>query len=182
MRSIILAIIAAAGLTDAAMAQSVQSPPPTSEFLNFKAPDGFVPFNSAGDDTYFTAEYRLAAEKQAAPSRTLAFQAFRDRIVREPAAYNAELSVERTKFCPEARSETLSTEQERGFDTAVTMITCPKESNNGRPRTEFVKSVKGETIFLTLRYTLYAEADAAQKRDIAAYLKTVGLCRRNGGC
>jgi len=182
MRSIILAIIAAAGLTDTAMAQSTRSPPPTGEFLNFKAPDGFVAFNSAGNDTYFTAEYRLASEKQAAPSRTLAFQAFHDQVVRDPRAFNAERSAERTKYCPEARSETLSTEQEGGFDTAVTVITCPKESNSGKPRTEFVKSVRGETVFLTLYYTLYAEADAAQKRDVAAYLKTVGLCRRNGGC
>lgn len=182
MRSTILGIIGVVALTDAALAQTAEAPPPTREALNFKAPDGFVQYNAAGDNTYYTAEYRLASEKQNAPSRTLAFQAFRDRTVREPIAFNADLATQRVKYCPQATSEILSTDREQDFETAVTMITCEKESAGGRPSTEFVKSVKGETIFLTLHYTLYGAPDAAQKRDVVAYLKTVGLCRRNGGC
>ena len=182
MRSIMLGIIGVVALTDVVMAQTAEAPPPTREALNFKEPDGFVPYNSAGNETFFTAEYRLASDKQGPPSRTVAFQAFRDQEIREPAAFNAELTVQRVKYCPEAKSETLSTDREQGFETVVTMIACPKEPNNGKPRTEFVKSVKGETIFLMLRYTLYSEVDAAQQRDVLAYLKTVGLCRRNGGC
>lgn len=182
MRSTMLGIIGLVAWTDAVMAQTAEAPPPTQEALNFKAPEGFVPFNSAGNDSYFTAEYRLASEKQGPFSRTLAFQAFRDKTVREPTAFNDDLSARRVKYCPDAKSETLSTDREQGFETAVSMIACPKDSNSGKPRTEFVKSVKGETIFLTLHYTLYAAVDAAQRQDVLAYLKTVGLCRRNGGC
>lgn len=182
MRSIMLGIIGVVALTDAAMAQTTEGPAPTREALNFKAPDGFVEFNAAGNETYFTAEYRLASEKQRAPSRTLAFQAFRDQILGEPAAFNADLATRRVKYCPEARSAILSTDREQGFATVVSVIACPKEPHSGKPRTEFVKSVKGETIFLTLNYTLYAEVDAARQQEVVAYLKTVGLCRRDGGC
>jgi hypothetical protein len=182
LRSIILGIAGVVALAGPSVAQTAEGPPPTKEALNFKAPDGFVTFNAAGDDTYFTTEYRLKSEGQRSPSKTLAFQAFRDQTPREPVAFNAKLLSQRDQHCPGVKSETISTDREQGFETAVTLSTCPAEADSGKPRTEFIKSVRGETIFLTVRYTLYAELDSAQKQDIVSYLKTVGLCRRNGGC
>lgn len=179
MRSFIFGLLAGLALASGGAAQDL---PPTREALNFKAPEGFTPFSAAGDDAYYTAEYRLATEARGAPSRTLAFQAFRDRTVREPAAFNAKLLAERVQYCPEATSESLPAVSEQGFETVVTSIACPNAPGGRGARTEFIKSVKGDTIFLVVDYTLYGALDAAQKQDVLAYLNGVGLCRRNGGC
>ncbi|MFT3998078.1 MAG: hypothetical protein QM667_11795 [Asticcacaulis sp.] len=176
-----LAFVAWVLATGGAMAQTPPSPPPSQEGLIFRPPEDFASWNAAGNDSYYTAEFRLKSERQGPASRVLTFQAFRDQTVRQPAAYNAEQLEYRRKFCPDARIEPVSATTENGFPTEISLIVCPKTEKNGQPRYEFVKSVQGATIFLFVDYTLNAEPNAAQRQAVIDYLGTVGLCGKTDG-
>ena len=161
--------------------QLVQTQESAKEELVFKAPIGFVGYNAAGNDRFYTAEFVPSAEKKGPWKTKLILVAMRETPMRDPLEYNNKLFEDTKTYCPEAVLDVLSTGTENGNDYMITQMLCPMNANRKKSNLILRKSIKGKTIFMSVAYNFTEIPDEPSKAIALEYLKTVTLCQKIGG-